>query len=185
MPEAPIVVVPTDTLSLPPEWMEAAEQAARNLGQGKPLAELSPEHWQLVLTSVTDRMRLVGASLPRGWRLALARQVGRQEAERPMEARILALHAKREEIAAHVARDLGLGDLAGLSQEARAAVDQQTTETIEGCDPASPEPADCSEADRTMRRLLSEHRALSELRADEDNARLAEEGEVFAPEDDA
>jgi hypothetical protein len=36
-----------------------------------------------------------------------------------------------------------------------------------------------------MRRLLSEHRALSELQADEDNVRLAEEGEVFAPENDA
>ncbi|MBY0254932.1 MAG: hypothetical protein K2X54_26690 [Methylobacterium organophilum] len=97
----------------------------------------------------------------------------------------MALHAKREEIAAHVARDLGLGDLAGLSREERAAVDRQTAETIEGCDPASSEPADCSDADRTMRRLLSEHRALSELRVDADNTRLAEEGEVFAPEDDA
>ncbi|MHB2210902.1 hypothetical protein [Methylobacterium sp. CM6257] len=185
MSEAPIVVVPTETLSLTSEWREAAEQAARNLGQGKPLAELCPEHWQLVLASVTDKMRVRGASLPRGWCLALARQVGRQDAEEPAEARILALHAKREEIAAHIARDLGLGDLAGLSREERAAVDQQTTETIEGCDPASPEPADCSDADRTMRRLLSEHHALSELRADEGNARLTEEGEVFAPEDDA
>ena len=184
MSEAPVVVVPTETLLLPPEWMEAAEQAARNLGQGKPLVELSPEHWQLVLASVTDRMRLRGASLPRGWRLALARQVGRQDAEGPAEACILALRAKREEIAAHIARDLGLGDLAGLSREERAAVDQQTTETIEACDPASPEPADCSETDRSMRQLLSEHRALSELRADEDNARLAEEGEVFAPDND-
>ena len=185
MPEAPIVVVPTETLSLSPEWREAAEQAARNLGQSKPLAELSPEHWQLVLTSVTDRMRLRGASMARGWQLALARQVGRQDPEDPAEARVLALYAKREEIAAHVARDLGLGDLAELSDKERAAVDQQTTETIESCDPTAPESADCSDADRTMRRLLSEHRALSELRADEDNVRLAEEGEVFAPEDDA
>lgn len=184
MSEVP-VVIPTETLSLPSEWTEAAEQAARNLGQGRPLAELCPEHWQLVVASVTDRMRMRGASLPRGWRLALARQVGRDDAEDPAEARVLALHAKREEIAAHVARDLGLGDLAGLSQEERAAVDRQTAETIEGCDPASSEPADCSDADRTMRRLLSEHRALSELRADADNTRLAEEGEVFAPEDDA
>jgi hypothetical protein len=185
MSEAPVVVIPTETLSLTSEWMEAAEQAARNLGQGKSLAELCPEHWQLVLASVTDILRVRGASLPRGWRLALARQVGRLDVENPAEARVLALHAKREEIAAHVARDLGLGNLAGLSREERAAVDQQTAETIEGCDPASPEPADCSDADRTMRRLLSEHRALSELRADENNARLAEGGEVFAPEDDA
>ena len=48
-----------------------------------------------------------------------------------------------------------------------------------------PEPADCSDADRTMRRLLSEHRALQEENADEANVRLAEEGEVFAPENDA
>ena len=42
---------------------EMGEQAARNLGQDKSLAELCPEHWQLVLTSVTDRMRVRGASL--------------------------------------------------------------------------------------------------------------------------
>ena len=170
MPDAPVVVVPTETVSLPPEWIEAAEQAARNLGQGKPLAELTPEHWQLVLNSVTDRMRLRGASLPRGWRLALARQIGRQDAEGAGEARVLALHAKREEIAAHIARDLGLGGLAGLSRDERAAVDQQTTETIEGCDPTSPEPSDCSEADRAMRRLLSEHHALKDAQADGDDA---------------
>lgn len=80
MSEVP-VVIPTETLSLPSEWTEAAEQAARNLGQGRPLAELCPEHWQLVVASVTDRMRMRGASLPRGWRLALARQVGRDDAE--------------------------------------------------------------------------------------------------------
>ncbi|MCJ2054767.1 hypothetical protein [Methylobacterium sp. J-070] len=170
MPDTPVVVVPTETFSLPPEWIEAAEQAARNLGQGKPLAELSPEHWQLVLASVTDRMLLHGETLPPGWRRTLAQQVGRQEAADRAEARVLALHAKREEIAAHIARDLGLGGLAGLSRDERAAVDQQTTETIEGCDPASPEPTDCSEADRTMRRLLSEHHALKDLQADEVDA---------------
>jgi hypothetical protein len=185
MSEAPVVVIPSETLSLSSEWRAAAEQAARNLGQGKSIAELCPEHWQLVLASVTDRMRVRGASLPRGWHLALARQVGRQDDEDPAEARVLALRTKREEIAAHVARNLGLGDLATLSGEERAAVDQQTSETIEGCDPASPEPADCSDADRTMRRLLSEHHALSGLQADENNVHLAEEGEVFAPEDDA
>ncbi|AWN44354.1 hypothetical protein DK389_03895 [Methylobacterium durans] len=98
---------------------------------------------------------------------------------------MLAIKAKREEIAAHVAQDLGLGDLAGLSREDRAAVDQQTDETIEGCTADSPEAADCSDADRTMRRLLSEHRALAEQQADEDNTRLAEQGEVFATKDDA
>ena len=170
MPDAPVVVVSTETLSLPPEWIEAAEQAARNLGQGKPLAELCPEHWQLVLNSVTARMRLRGASLPRGWQFALARQIGRQDAEDPEEARVLALHAKREEIAAHIASDLGLGGLAGLSKDEQAAVDQQTTETIEGCDPTLPEPSDCSDADRTMRRLLSEHHALKDAQAGGDDA---------------
>lgn len=92
---------------------------------------------------------------------------------------------KREEIAAHVARELGFDGLAGLSPAERAAVDQQTAEAIEGCDPSLPIPADCADADREMRRLLSEYHAPQQLRADNSNVRLAEEGEVFAPEDDA
>lgn len=98
---------------------------------------------------------------------------------------LLALRAKREEIAAHVAHELGLGELAALSPTDRATVDQQTNETIECCTPNSPEAADYSDADRTMRRLLAEHRALEEQQGDEDTARLAEEGEVSAPENDA
>ncbi|WP_245516434.1 hypothetical protein [Methylobacterium segetis] len=152
------------------EWIEAAELAAHNLGLGKSLAALSPEHWQLVLASVTDRVRLRGELLPVGWRRTLARQVGR-ETEARAAAHIVALRAKREEIAAHVAQELGLGDLGELSREDRAAVDRQTNETIEACTADSPEPADCSDADRTMRRLLAEHRALQEQRANEDNAR--------------
>ncbi|WP_336492033.1 hypothetical protein [Methylobacterium nigriterrae] len=184
MPDVPIVPVPTNKPDLPPEWIEAAETAAHNLGFSKTLADLSPEHWQLVLASVTDRMRLRGASLPLGWRHTLARQVGRGM-EDQAAAHIVALRAKREEIAAHVAHELGLGDLAMLSPADRATVDQQTDETIEGCSHDAAEPVECSDADRTMRRLLSEHRALKELKADEANVRLAEEGEVFAPEDDA
>src|ERR1700712_548180 len=130
MSDAPIII-PKETLDLSPEWKETAELAARNLGLSKQLAGLSPEHWQLVLASVTDRMRLRGASLPRGWRLALAKQVGRQEAAKPAEARVLALHAKREEIAAQVARDLGLGELAGLNRDDRATVDPQKQDAIE------------------------------------------------------
>jgi hypothetical protein len=72
-----------------------------------------------------------------------------------------------------------------MSREERAAVDQQTSTTNEPCDLASTDPADCADADRTMRRLLSEHCVLSELRADADNTRLAEEGGVFAPKYDA
>ena len=113
----------------------------------------------MVLASVTDRMRLRGASLPIGWRRALTQQVGRRDGD-PMEGRVFALAAKRKEIAAHVALELGLGDLAGLSAADRTMVEQQTTETIEGCSADIDEPADCSDADRTMRRLLSEHRAL-------------------------
>ena len=96
-----------------------------------------------------------------------------------------ALDAKREEIAALIAAELGFGDLAGLSEEDRAAVDRQTSETIEG---RSDEAADCSVAHVRLNALLDEYRVLQEqqeLRADQDNVRLAERGEVFAPEDDA
>ena len=41
-------------------------------------------------------------------------------------------------------------------------VEQHTAETIEGCGTDTDEPSDCSDADRTMRRLLTEHRALTE-----------------------
>ena len=185
MPDTPIIPITPESLKLSSEWQEAADLAAHNLGLSPSLAELSPEHWQLVLASVTDRMRLRGASLPVGWQRALAREVGRSDGEGKGQATVLALAAKRTQIATHVARELGLGGLAGLTPTDRAIVEQQTSETIEGCSADTTEPADCSDADQAMRRLLSEHRALSDLRADEDNARMAEEGEVFAPEDDA
>lgn len=185
MPDASIIPVLTQSSELGPEWRKAADLAAHNLGFQPMLAALSPEHWQLVLASVADRMRLRGVTLPPGWQRGLAQQVGRHKATVPHEANVSALDAKRGEIAAHVARELGLGDLAGLSPGDRAAVDQQTDETIEGCATDTGEPADCSDADRTMRRLLSEHRALKELQTDETNVRLAEEGEVFSREDDA
>lgn len=88
MPDAPIVIVPTEKLVLPPEWEQAADLAAYNLGMNKSLAELSPEHWQLVLASVTDRMLLHGATLPPGWRRTLAQQVGRQEATKHAEGNV-------------------------------------------------------------------------------------------------
>lgn len=160
MPDASIIPVSPEFSELGPEWREAASLAAHNLGYERALADLSPEHWQLVMASVTDRMLLHGATLPAGWRRALAQQVGRPETEERREARVWALQAKREEIAAHVAHDLGLGQLAGLSAADRATVDQQTAETIEGCGADTATPADCSEADRTMQRLLAEHRAL-------------------------
>ena len=185
MPDAPIVLVPTEKPDLPPEWIEVAELAAHNLGQGKKLADLSPEHWQLVLASVTDRVLLHGATLPPGWRRALAHQVGRREATEPTETRVVTLQAKREQIATHIAEGLGLGALNSLSTEERAAVEQQTTVTIEGCDPTSSEPADCSDADRQTRKLLAEYRALQQRSVDERAARLTEEAEVFDRQDDA
>lgn len=74
---------------------------------------------------------------------------------------MFALADKRKEITADVAQELGLRDPARLGAADRAMVEQQTTETIEGCGMDTEEPADCSDADRTMRRLLSEHRALT------------------------
>lgn len=172
MPDAPIVPLSTQPPELGSEWREAAEQAAHNLGFPSGLFGLSPEHWQMVLASVTDRMRLRGASLPVGWRRALTQQVGRSDDD-PMEGKMFALAAKRKEIAAHVALELGLGNLESLSAADHAMVEEQTTETIEGCNTDGDEPADCSDADRTMRRLLAEHRA------------LAKEGGVFHPKNDA
>jgi hypothetical protein len=185
MPDTPIVSVPTERRDLAPEWEEAARLAAHNLGLSGEIPELSPEHWQLVLASVEARMGLRGIAPPPGWRRVLARQAGRLDPEDRAGARVAALRAKREEIAAQVAHELGLGELGGLSPADRALVDRQADETIAGCGAEAADAADCSDADRTMRRLLAEHRALAELKADEANTRLAEEGEVFAPEDDA
>lgn len=95
------------------------------------------------------------------------------------------LDAKREEIAAFIAGELGLGALETLSPSDRAAVDRQTAETIEGCGETGDEAADCTEATPRLRELLQAYRRLDELRTDELNVRLAEEGEVFSREDDA
>lgn len=88
----------------------------------------------------------------------------------------------REEIAALIALELGFGDLEALSPEDRAAVERQTTETIEGC---GDEKADCTDAHVRLRGLLAEYRRLQQLHDGERNVALAERGEVFAPEDDA
>ncbi|WP_027173393.1 hypothetical protein [Methylobacterium sp. 10] len=95
------------------------------------------------------------------------------------------LDEKREEIAALIAAELGLGDPAGLSEADRAAVGRQTSEAIEGCALETDAPADGKEAGTPLRQRLREYRALLELRTDEADARLAEEGEVFGREDDA
>lgn len=99
--------------------------------------------------------------------------------------RVSDLETKREEIAALIAAELGLGDLEGLKAADRAVVDLQTAETIEGCGDRADAPADCEEANLRLRQLLREYSALEELRMDEADVRLAEEGEVFGREDDA
>lgn len=79
-----------------------------------------------------------------------------------------AIAAKRAEIAAAVAAAQGLGDPAG--PDARAAVADRVEALIAG-QGAPPE-------DEGLRRCLAEYRDLADTR-------LAEEGEVFAPQDDA
>lgn len=67
----------------------------------------------------------------------------------------------REEIATLIALELGFGDLEALSPEDRAAIEQQTTETIEGC---GDEKADCTDAHVKLRGLLAEYRRLQQQR---------------------
>lgn len=71
---------------------------------------------------------------------------------------------------AAIAGAVTAGGLSGAEAEARVA------DLLAGR--AEPETAD-------LRRLLMEYRDLEALPADEADARLAEAGEVFAPEDDA
>src|SRR3954462_6409925 len=93
----------------PAEWCETANVAAQNLGVAKHLRDLPAEHWQLVLISVEDRMRLRGVTPPLGWRRTLGRQVGRRDNSSSQAGVVTALRRKREEIAAQVALELGLG----------------------------------------------------------------------------
>src|SRR4051812_43625411 len=73
MREPSIIQALADKRDLLEEWSEAAATVARNLGLDKPLPDLAPEHWQLVLAGVGGRMRLRGATPPPGWQRALAR----------------------------------------------------------------------------------------------------------------
>ena len=95
------------------------------------------------------------------------------------------LEAKREEIAALIAKDLGLGDLAALQPEERVRIDSETARVIEAQGPAITDDGDPVLANVKLRRLLSEYRDLAALKADERDTRLAEQGEVFSREDDA
>ncbi len=71
---------------------------------------------------------------------------------------------------AAIAGAVAAGGLSGAEVESRVA------DLLAGR--VEPETAD-------LRRLLTEYRDLEALPADEADARLAEAGEVFAPEDDA
>ena len=77
MADDPIDVPNNDENPLPREWRFAADIAARNLGFDEPVKTMSPERWQLVLTSVETRMTMRGVLPPFGWKAALAQQVGR------------------------------------------------------------------------------------------------------------
>ena len=91
--------------------------------------------------------------------------------------------AKRQALARLAARRLGLGDPAGLEPDRRATLDREVEALADRADPSAPEPVDPEEA--RLHRAAAAYRAARQLRADEDNVRLAERGEVFAPEDDA
>lgn len=88
-------------------------------------------------------------------------------------------HEAREAIAALIARDLGLAELGSLSAAEREEVDRQTDWAIEAWRDEG------GETDSPLARRLRDHAAQQTLRADEADARLAAEGEVFAREDDA
>lgn len=90
---------------------------------------------------------------------------------------------KRQALALLAARRLGLGDPAGLDPDQRGRLDREVEALADRADPSAPEPTD-PEAAR-LHRAAAEYHAARQLRADEDNVRLAERGEVFAPEDDA
>ncbi|MGX5776152.1 hypothetical protein [Methylorubrum zatmanii] len=71
----------------------------------------------------------------------------------------------------------------GIDPQDRATLDRRVEAALDGFDPDTPEPSDPTDAER--HRLLRDLRGPRELRADHNNVRLAEKGEVFAPEDDA
>jgi hypothetical protein len=87
------------------------------------------------------------------------------------------LETKRAAIAELLAR------IEGLDPQDRALLDRRVETAVEGFDPGAPEPADPARAD--LQRLIRDYRDLRDLPGDCNNVRLAEKGEVFAPEDDA
>lgn len=96
-----------------------------------------------------------------------------------------ALDAKREEIAALIALDLGFGDLGRLHPEERAQVDVETVNAIAAHGAGIVDDADPHLANVKLRKLLSAYADLAALPADERDVRLAAKGEVFSRENDA
>jgi hypothetical protein len=90
---------------------------------------------------------------------------------------------KRQALVALVARRMGFADPIELAPQDRASVDREVEALADRGDPAEAGPADPEAAQ--LHRAVAAYRAARQLRADEDNVRLAERGEVFAPEDDA
>ena len=89
----------------------------------------------------------------------------------------------RQALAALVAHRLGFDDPSALDPPQRAAVDREVEALADAHDKAAPEPVDPDAA--RLHRAVAAYCDARQLRADEDNVRLAERGEVFAPEDDA
>ncbi|MFF8798512.1 MULTISPECIES: hypothetical protein [unclassified Methylobacterium] len=87
------------------------------------------------------------------------------------------LETKRAAIADLLAR------IEGLDPQNRELLDRRVETVVEGFDPGAPKPSDPARVD--LHRLIRDYRDLRDLPADRANVRLAEKGEVFAPEDDA
>lgn len=87
------------------------------------------------------------------------------------------LETKRAAIADLLAR------IEGLDPQDREALDRRVEAVLDNFDPGAPEPSDPARAD--LHRLIIAYRDLRDLPADRANVRLAEKGEVFAPENDA
>ncbi|WP_232628240.1 hypothetical protein [Methylobacterium sp. Leaf118] len=92
------------------------------------------------------------------------------------------VNAIRERLATLVAERQGLGALASLDAGRRAAVEREVEALVD--DGADHGDADAS-VPAPIREAIEAYREARRLRADEANVRLAERGEVFAPEDDA
>jgi len=76
-----------------------------------------------------------------------------------------------------------LSRIEGLDPRNVADLDRRVETVVNGFDQGAPEPSDPARAD--LHRLIRTYRDLRDLPTDRNNVRLAEKGEVFAPENDA